>query len=169
MLYLLKYNTFGKYFDNVEFTRYPFVALSSVMVRKKILELLDHWFDDELSLVEDFDLWIRIGFKGNYCYINELLTSWRVHKESMTFKRKNNFVKEINIVLDKYLSNIPNFINNYPQVYNNILFIKNKNGLFSKLTKTNKKIPHIPQINRYAWESQLKNTLKNKWTILLKI
>jgi len=49
------------------------------------------------------------------------------------------------------------------------LFIKNKNGLFSKLTKTNKKIPHIPQINRYAWENQLKHTFKNKWPILLNI
>ena len=35
--------------------------------------------------------------------------------------------------------------------------------------KKEKKIPHIPQINRYAWENQIKNTLKNKWPILLKI
>jgi hypothetical protein len=49
------------------------------------------------------------------------------------------------------------------------LFVKNKNGKFQQLTKCRTKVPHIPQINRYAWESELENTLQNKWTILLKI
>jgi hypothetical protein len=49
------------------------------------------------------------------------------------------------------------------------LFVKNKNGKFQQLTKCRTKVPHIPQINRYAWESELENTLQNKWKILLKI
>lgn len=49
------------------------------------------------------------------------------------------------------------------------LFLKNKHGKFQQLTKCRTKVPYIPQVNRYAWESELKNTLKNKWEILLKI
>ena len=49
------------------------------------------------------------------------------------------------------------------------LFNKNKDGIFQQLTKCSAKVPYLPQINRYAWESELKNTLQDKWQILLKI
>lgn len=49
------------------------------------------------------------------------------------------------------------------------LFLKNEHGKFQQLTKCKTKVPYIPQINRYAWESELKNKLENKWEILLNI
>jgi len=52
----------------------------------------------------------------------------------------------------------------------NALFEKNKDGLFQKLTKTGKKLPHIPKINRFSWEFSFnqKNLTKDLRNIVKK-
>lgn len=72
-----------------------FVAMPTVMIRRESLLSLDSWFDPEFNLVEDFDLITRISYKWELGYVNCVLAKYRIHGESYTSKKRENFPVEM--------------------------------------------------------------------------
>ena len=61
-----------------------------------------HGYDESRFLVEDYDFWLRAGFKFQYGVLNKNLYYYRRHKASLTGSRK----KDIIICTDKLLYDI---------------------------------------------------------------
>lgn len=88
-------------------------SIPTILIRRKSLIALHQWFDEKLTLIEEADLFIRIAHDWEIEYQNEVLAKWRMHSESLTWKRAHLFSKEWKIVLDKYKSLYPEFIHKY--------------------------------------------------------
>jgi len=58
-----------------------FIGTSTALVRKSVLVELGG-FDPEVSLSEDWDLWIRLLDRFRLVYVNRCLTRWRLHEQS---------------------------------------------------------------------------------------
>ena len=46
-------------------------------------------------------------------YVDKVLAKWRVHEGSWTWSKEKEFPKEKRLMLEKYISTIPNFALNY--------------------------------------------------------
>ena len=71
------------------------------MIRKNILDELDHWFDPQLNLVEDYDFFMRIMLKHKAEYLNEPLAIYRIHKQNHTTLYRAEFPEEEIYCLEK--------------------------------------------------------------------
>ena len=71
------------------------------MIRRKSLDLSDHWFDDRFNAIEEVDLIVRIGANWKVDYCAEVLGKWRIHEESWTWKKPKSFTGEKELMLRK--------------------------------------------------------------------
>lgn len=55
------------------------ITNSSVLIRSDILKFIGGFDEDPQLKVEDYDLWIRLGEKGDYCFIPKILVHYRIH------------------------------------------------------------------------------------------
>lgn len=60
------------------------IHTSSVMIRKKRLDLESIWFPEELLIGEDIDLWFRLVKNNRIGFINEVLSFYRQHELSIS-------------------------------------------------------------------------------------
>jgi glycosyltransferase involved in cell wall biosynthesis len=105
-------NVFEKLLENY------YIAMPTVIIRIESLLSLDHWFDPEFNLIEDFDLLTRISYKWELGYVDTVQAKYRIHDKSFTSIQRENFSVEINAMLDKYNKAIPEFANRYnKQIY----------------------------------------------------
>lgn len=70
------------------------ISLETAMVRREALDDLEYWFDDRFQVIEEFDLFVRIGMDWKIDYVPEVLGKWRVHGESWTWTEGERFVEE---------------------------------------------------------------------------
>ena len=116
ILYRLKKPPTGKVFKRLLENYY--IAMPTVVIRKKSLTLLNHWFDPEFNLIEDLDLFTRISYKWELGYVDSILAKYRLHDKSFTFIQRANFSIEIKAFLNKYHKIIPEFNQRYKkQIY----------------------------------------------------
>jgi glycosyltransferase involved in cell wall biosynthesis len=69
----------GKAYENL--VHWNFVPMSSVMVRRRVLDRLEGPFDTRYQLSEDWDLWLRIAALpagGGFLFIGEPLTRYMI-------------------------------------------------------------------------------------------
>lgn len=63
-------------------------------------------FDEELSLIPDFDLWLRLSYEGDVYFIDKYLSAFRVHRISNTNKlmngRKHEYANEHVFMVKKH-------------------------------------------------------------------
>lgn len=57
---------------------------SSVLIRKSRLDMEAVWFPEELLIGEDIDLWFRLVKGGKNVFVDEVLSFYRQHGESIT-------------------------------------------------------------------------------------
>lgn len=105
-----------------------FLSLETVAIRKSALSGSDSWFDPRFGMVEDADLFTRIGYKWKLSIVPEPLSKWRVHSQSETWKKLYLFAEETEIMLNKYESIFPDFNNLYS---NEIRLLKRKVNLLA--------------------------------------
>ena len=98
-----------------ELLRNYFLFIPTVIVRKEALHSLSEWFDERLTMNEEADLFIRLAYNWEVDFINEPLAKWRVHHESLTWSKKELFPQEYEIMLNKYISSIPNFQDDFKE------------------------------------------------------
>ena len=98
-----------------------FISLETAVIRKKALLELDHYFDKRFEVIEEYDLFIRLSFHHHLGYVDQVLAKWRVHANSLTWKKPNLFIDETRIFLLKISKLIPDFENLYKKEKNEIL------------------------------------------------
>jgi glycosyltransferase involved in cell wall biosynthesis len=77
------------------------ISLETAIVRKSALDSLDHWFDVNFNMIEEYDLFVRIGLDWKIDFSPEVLAKWRVHGESLSWKAPGLFVQETRDMLVK--------------------------------------------------------------------
>ncbi len=93
-------------------TRYP-VNLQTVVIRKTLLDDLDHWFDKNLDLSEEYDFFLRLLYKTIAGYHKEPLAVYRLHSNMSSVKNFHKFEEEDLYILNKLFKRIPNFEEKY--------------------------------------------------------
>jgi glycosyltransferase involved in cell wall biosynthesis len=86
-----------------------FVSLETAMIRRIALESMEYWFDTRFNVIEEYDLFVRIGYKWELAYIDQVLAKWRVHGSSWTWTRGNLFPLEKKLMLQTFEQKIPDF------------------------------------------------------------
>lgn len=80
--------------------RYP-VGMLTAVVRRTALETTESVFDERLNLVEEFDLFLRVAYRGKVGYLPDLLAVYRVHGEMSSVAIRDRWADEYDIVLGK--------------------------------------------------------------------
>lgn len=89
----------GYVFD--KFLRHYPVAVLTVMLRRKALNQLDHFFDEKLKLSEDFDLFMRLLRRSKALYIDKSLAVYRVHSNMSSLKFIEKWPDELTYIIEK--------------------------------------------------------------------
>jgi glycosyltransferase involved in cell wall biosynthesis len=103
----------GKIFQNL--LQFYFLCISSVVIRKSALESLHEYFDSRFGMIEEMDLFCRIAHDWECSYTPEVVTKYRVHSSSDTWKKFEKIAVEYKLLLDKFISIYPDFVHNYTQ------------------------------------------------------
>lgn len=90
-----------------------FLGMQAVVIRKETLSNLDSWFDDNLAMAEEMDLFLRIAYSWEIDYVDKPLAKWRMHTENESQKMKHLIPKEKEIILEKLSNLYPNFETKY--------------------------------------------------------
>ena len=77
------------------------ISLETAVVRRAALDSLDHWFDVNFNMIEECDLFVRIGLNWKIDFSRDVLAKWRVHGDSWTWKAPDSFVAERRTMLEK--------------------------------------------------------------------
>ena len=95
-----------------------FISLETAVIRRSALDALDEWFDPRFNMIEEYDLFVRIGYQWEVGYVDEVLAKWRMHENSWTWSYRQDFPLERRKMLKKLEEVIPDFNNQYrDQVY----------------------------------------------------
>lgn len=86
-----------------------FLSMGTVVIRRSALLGLDEWFDDNLTMVEEVDLFLRLAYQWDVDYIAEPLSKYRIHSESLTHTRPELLTIETEMVLSKFRRKIDRF------------------------------------------------------------
>jgi glycosyltransferase involved in cell wall biosynthesis len=80
---------------------YNFIPLLSVLIRRDVLDEVG-MFNSNLTVAEEYDLFLRIAYKHRVDYIDQPLASYRVHANNWSHKRDIGIKEELSI-LDKWI------------------------------------------------------------------
>jgi glycosyltransferase involved in cell wall biosynthesis len=127
------------------------------LIRKSVIEEVGLYDNMKIMGYEDWDLWLRIGFKGyRFYYIDEPLFDYRVTKDSM-MKSLNRNVEKQNLI-EAY------FINKYQDKLD---FDYTYNHLFYKIKKSPVKFVYRFILKKYFpayYQKQIRmNKMYNGW------
>lgn len=95
-------------------TRYP-VNLQTVMIKKTLLDDMDHWFDKKLELCEEYDFFLRFLHNAQAGYYKEPLAVYRLHPNMSSAKKFHKFPDEKAYILAKLSSLISEFDKKYQE------------------------------------------------------
>lgn len=92
-----------------------FISMETPVIRRAVLDEMDHWFDTRFEVIEEYDFFVRLGYKWEVAYVDEVLAKWRVHGASWTWSKPELFPAETRLFLDKLRTLIPDFDSRYAQ------------------------------------------------------
>ena len=90
-----------------------FISMETPVIRRAVLDGMDHWFDTRFEVIEEYDFFARLGCKWEVAYVDEVLAKWRVHGASWTWTKPELFPAETRLFLDKLRGLIPDFDAHY--------------------------------------------------------
>ena len=79
---------------------------SSVMIRKKVLDEVG-WYDENLPIWEDYELWLRIGISYQLRNIPEFFTGYRVHEGNVSNVSKEKSIRAYTTIYQLYKKKYP--------------------------------------------------------------
>lgn len=82
--------------------RNPLGEPSNIMFRKEIAISYNIVFDESLKYIADIDMWIKLLMHGKGYYLNETISSFRLHKSSGTAILMKGSIKEHLELMQKY-------------------------------------------------------------------
>lgn len=86
-----------------------FLAMETVVLRRRALETQPLWFDPRFNMIGDADLFRRIARDWKIDGVADALARWRVHGNSWTFKHPESFRQETLLMLERYRALYPGF------------------------------------------------------------
>lgn len=92
------------------------ISMSSAMIRRTTLDSLTQWFDENLNVCEEADLFYRIAHDWELDHVANALTRWRVHGNNTTFRKFGQFADETLRILDKHRALYPDYDTRYADV-----------------------------------------------------
>ena len=101
-----------------------FISLETVIIRTKALKGLDHWFNTQFEVIEEYDLLVRLGYSWEIAYVDQVLAKWRVHNSSWTWTKSELFPIEKKIML----SNLSKNIEKFDKIYSNEITLSAPKG-----------------------------------------
>jgi glycosyltransferase involved in cell wall biosynthesis len=81
--------------------RYFSINLQTVIVRKSALDALPELFDVNLSLAEDYDLFLRVLYSSEAAYIHSPLVIYRMHSGMSSIRYAEKYPEELIYCIDK--------------------------------------------------------------------
>ena len=86
-----------------------FLSMETVVLRRSALEEQPYWFDERFNMIEEADLFRRIGYRWKICGISDPLAMWRVHGNSWTFRHPELLRSESELMIERYCELFPDF------------------------------------------------------------
>jgi len=115
------------------------ISQPTVFFRRKLLSEIGY-FDESLNYTMDYDYWIRVAKKYRFYFIDKVLASTRLHKETKTSKDKIKVFEEILKVLKKNYGKVSDeAVFNYAY-----LLAKNPKEVMKEAIKVYKKYNQLP-------------------------
>jgi glycosyltransferase involved in cell wall biosynthesis len=88
------------------FSHYP-INLQTVLFHKRLLESVDHHFDNQLHFSEEYDFFLRLLYTHNAVCIPVPLAIYRIHEDQITSRYFERASIENELILTKLLSLYP--------------------------------------------------------------
>ncbi len=95
--------------------RENFILVATVLIRKDALLSLEEWFCENMGMVEDYDLFLRLAYRYEFDYIDEPLAKYRLHSRQSSNVRNYLTIPELKLVLERLKAFIPQFKSKYKQ------------------------------------------------------
>lgn len=95
------------------------VSMSSAVLRKSALAAVaenEKWFDENLNLCEEADLFYRIAHDYECDFVDEPLTVWRIHGQNTTIQKFGRFADETLAILAKHRQLYPGYASDHPEL-----------------------------------------------------
>jgi len=90
----------GYVFDKFLY-HYP-IAIPTVMIRKNSLDCIGDFFDANLNLCEEYELFMRVLYRSKAAYIDEPLAVYRVHPDMGSLKFIERWPDEMAYIIEKF-------------------------------------------------------------------
>jgi len=110
-LVLRKQRPRGRIFRDL--LKHNFIPCPTAVIKKSVLSQLGEGFDEELRMVEDYDLFLRVAYVGRVDYIDKPLAKWRRHKGNFTYNHRELLFLEREHILKKFKDTYPDFEDDY--------------------------------------------------------
>jgi alpha-1,3-rhamnosyltransferase len=130
----IKYYTFSPDKQYFQLLLGNFILAPTSFIKRKRLEELG-CFDSKTRIIEDLPMWLKATKAGEKLYfLDKITVKYRIHEESISLKPNPNYIKDMKIIKDTYISR-----KNYILKYHFNLLIKlstlkgKKNRKFLKL------------------------------------
>ncbi|MFB2777577.1 glycosyltransferase family 2 protein [Shewanella mangrovisoli] len=98
----------GNVFDG--WLSYYEVLLPTVTIRTSLLNYTNEWFDERFSMVEEYDLFLRLSKVCETRYLYECLGFWRRHSSSLTFSKRASWLVEFKALKQKLETNYDDLV-----------------------------------------------------------
>lgn len=94
------------------------INVSTLLMKREFMEKENYEFDLEMVGSEEYNLFMRIAAKYNFCIIDECLAKWRVHQStSLTGQSMYRWAYEREYTLKQVLEANPGIDNKYPEAF----------------------------------------------------
>jgi len=84
-----------------------FIGSETMFFRRTALETLDYVFDEDFTMVMDYDLTLRLAYKYPIDYVEDILSKWRMHEGSESNKKRFLIPRENMAVLERLILRHP--------------------------------------------------------------
>ena len=94
------------------------LSLETLVFKKKLAIETNIFFDKNLSYISDFDFFLRLSKFCKLRYVPEILSGWRVHGDSESWKKPNKFNEEKLLFIEKIEKYLPELVQNHLNLWN---------------------------------------------------
>lgn len=112
---------FNQPFNRTYLLVFNYIPIQTIMFDRYLYEMLGG-FDENLDVLEDWDLWVRYSTLTNYKYVNEITSLYRVPKKKIHRDTgMYNAYQKVPLKFRQY-----SFDNNYYDIHNELNYILNE-------------------------------------------
>ena len=90
-----------------------FMVTATMMYRKSVLDDLLYVFDENFTMVIDYDLSLRVAYFHELDYVEYPLSKWRTHSSSQCSKKRFLMPKECQVMIRKLCSDLTGIESQY--------------------------------------------------------